>query len=159
MSTEFKIEGGDQLQKFLNTFPVKLERRIVKRALRPGASLISKEAKSLVVKRTGTLRKAIAVRSVKNRLAVQVYVRKGKGQKNDGWYANFIEKGTKPHKIKPRKGRKVLGGGGKYYGTRVKHPGARASPFMLPALENKASGAVKAIASRMSILIEREVHR
>ena len=160
MSTDFKIEGGEQLQKFLNTFPVKLERRIVKRALKPGASLISKAAKSIVSRKSGKLRKAIAVRNVKNRMSVQVYVRRGKGQKNDGWYAHMVEKGTKPHKIKPYKGRKkVLAAGGVIYGRSVRHPGAKAMPFMKPALEQNVPEVLKTVASRMSLLIEREVHR
>jgi HK97 gp10 family phage protein len=160
LNEDFNIVGGEQLQKFLNTFPVKLERRIVKRSLRPGASLISKEAKSRVQRKTGTLRKAIAVRSVKNRLAVEVYVRRGKGQKNDGWYAHILEGGAKPHVIRPWKDRKkVLSGGGVIYGKRIKHPGTVAKPFMKPALESKAQQAVHVVAERMTRLIEREVHR
>ena len=72
MSADFKIEGAEQLQKFLNTFPVKLERRIVKRALRPGAAVIAKEAKSLAPQRKGTLRKTKAVRNDKGGQAITV---------------------------------------------------------------------------------------
>ena len=157
---DIEIKGAKDLDFLLSTFPAKLERRIVKRAMRTGASIISKEAKRLAPRRTGTLRKAIAVGNVRDDVAVRVYVRRGRGQKNDGWYANLVEQGTSAHEIRPWKDRKkVLAAGGKIYGRRVRHPGARARPFMRPALESSASRAVDAIANRMRQMIEKELAR
>ncbi len=53
-------------------------------------------------------------------------------------YSEAIEKGTKPHVIRPVK-KKVLANPetGQVFGTKVKHPGTSAQPFMYPAW-NKA---------------------
>ena len=155
-----KIEGADELEKFLQTFPEKVERKLLRQALSSGGTVIKTAAKARAPRKSGTLRKAIAVRRVPRRLAVEVYVRAGRSEKNDGWYAHIIERGAKAHTIVPYKNRKkVLADGGKVFGKRVRHPGVRARPFMAPAINAAARQAVEKIGERLSVLIEREVKR
>jgi hypothetical protein len=53
-------------------------------------------------------------------------------------YAPYVEFGTKPHEIKPKKagGMLVFKMGGKtIYTRKVSHPGTQAQPFVVPAFE------------------------
>jgi hypothetical protein len=57
-------------------------------------------------------------------------------------YAGFVEKGTGPHVIEPKPGRKGLkipvgGGGGYIIRRKVNHPGSRPYPFFFADLENR----------------------
>lgn len=75
--------------------------------------------------RTGNLRRTIHVGRVTNTSAETVAGAR---------YAGFVEVGTKPHEIRPR-ARKALrwkGSGGIVFAKRVRHPGTKAQPFMVP---------------------------
>lgn len=91
------------------------------------------EQKQLAPVKTGNLRRTIHVGRVTSRSAETIASAK---------YAAPVEFGTRPHEIRPRN-RKVLrwkGAGGVVFAKRVRHPGTRAQPFMIP-------GAERAIAS------------
>lgn len=54
-------------------------------------------------------------------------------------YASFIEYGTRAHEIRPINGKalKWKGPNGKYmFAKKVKHPGTKANPFLVPAFED-----------------------
>jgi HK97 gp10 family phage protein len=65
------------------------------------------------------------------------------GTKKRGWFWRFVEFGTKPHTMKPRRsrGKKVLASREQVFGRRVSHPGAKPHPFVRPALD-EARGTV-----------------
>lgn len=53
-------------------------------------------------------------------------------------YAGYVEFGTRPHEIKPKKSGGVLvfnAGGQKVYARVVNHPGTKPQPFVRPAFE------------------------
>jgi hypothetical protein len=57
-------------------------------------------------------------------------------------YAGFVERGTGPHVIEPKPGRKglkipVAGGQGYIIRRKVNHPGSRPYPFMFADLDNR----------------------
>jgi len=115
---------------------------IMKRSLRAGGKLIVKSAKSKINRRSGTLARSIGQVTRKGKLGqvrVTIAARKGKSKRNDGWYAHFVEFGTEPHGISRRddlsSGRPSV----------RMHPGARATPFMRPALDETENDALRAI--------------
>jgi HK97 gp10 family phage protein len=91
---------------------------------------IAAEAQDVVPVRTGNLKNSIAVVAGQN----QVYVGPDVSQAP---YAAFVEYGTEPHEITPKKAR-VLAfrvQGQLVYAKKVQHPGTRPQPYMRPAVE------------------------
>ena len=86
--------GFKQAEKMLNDLPMKARKRVIKQSLRRAAMVVQKQAKSLApVGATGNLRRSLKVRTGKG-LVSQAYAASGTGEKNDGWYAHFLERGT-----------------------------------------------------------------
>lgn len=86
------------------------------------------EQKQLAPVKTGNLRRSIHVGRVTPRSAETIA---------SANYAAAVEFGTKAHEIRPR-GRKMLrfkGAGGIVFARRVRHPGTRKQPFMIPGAE------------------------
>ena len=59
-------------------------------------------------------------------------------------YARLVEEGTRPHIIRPKKGKKAL----YWEGARppvksVKHPGSKAKPYLIPAFEKEKEVLIK----------------
>ena len=96
-----------------------------------------REQKKLVPRRTGNLGRSIGIGTVTDRLAETIATAN---------YAVFVELGTRPHDIVPRT-KKVLRfaiggnatlsgrprtGGQVVFARRVRHPGTKAQPFMVP---------------------------
>lgn len=154
-------DGG--LSKFLKSLPKEMTAE-VRPAIKEWAREISASAKSMAPvadvpiergknrKETqpGTLRDAIRF-SLFNRgfsAVAGIYGKKGKA----AWYANFVERGTKPHynvKGGATKGKKVS----LFLVAAAKHPGAKAQPFLTPAAKQAGpSGARKVVAAIQSVL-------
>ena len=158
LDVDIDIDGFEEIHDILSTFQPKVEKRILKRALTKGALVIKKIARSNAPTSSGNLIKAIAHRS--GRLpVVQVYVAAGKRVSKagktaaDGWYAHFIERGTKSHSL--RKGAR-LDRGVKQDQTPVAK-GIRANPFMDRSLNQGFNSALGAIATEAERLIYKEV--
>jgi HK97 gp10 family phage protein len=149
MARNINITGGEALAKALKELPTKIERNIMRSAMRKGARVIANEAKANVPVDDGDLKRSIRVttRSQKGEVTATAVA----GNKR-AFYANWVEFGTVGHMInaKPGKLLKFTARDGKVIETpRVLHPGARAKPFMRPALDNKADEAVKAVARQV----------
>ena len=162
-----EIKGLDELLKALGSLPERFEKSIMKGAIRAGSNVIAAEAKALVPVappneenarlyggRRGLLKASIRVMSPD--YLPNGYVKGGvraggdvKGTKRkaagDAYYAHFVEYGTAPHKIMAAKGKRLAIGGAPV-GTSVMHPGAKAKPFMRPALDAKREAAMRAVA-------------
>lgn len=54
-------------------------------------------------------------------------------------YAICVEKGTRPHVIKPKNKKALYWKGAKYPVKFVRHPGGRAKPYLIPAFEKNKS--------------------
>jgi HK97 gp10 family phage protein len=158
--SEVHVKGLDELQKFLDTFPDKLQKNIMRGALRAGARTIMKQAKDNVPvgppsstnKKiyggyAGALRDSIRVASRRNKgNQVMVSVVAGGKVKKTGanvFYAHIIEYGAASHTI-TAKGMKSISFGGMFFQT-VQHPGMKAQPFMRPALDSHAQIATVAV--------------
>jgi HK97 gp10 family phage protein len=145
--TGFTIRGGAELEKALRELPVKLERNILRGALRAGAKVFEQEAKRRVPTRTGKLRDSIRV-SVRARRGAIVAMVKAGGGKERVFYAHLVERGTAPHVILAgggTAGGKLLAAGARLFGAKVDHPGAAARPFMRPAFDTQAAAALEAV--------------
>jgi hypothetical protein len=112
---------------------------------RLGLSAI-REQKILVPRKTGNLGRSIGLGSI---TPTRVDTKAGAG------YAGFVEFGTKPHEIRPKRGRVLRwpakgsarlsgapkSGGAVIFARRVEHPGTKAKPFMLPGARKALEGA------------------
>lgn len=159
--SEIHVTGLADLKQFLDALPAKVEKNIMRGALRAGANVIKAEAKARCpvgppsatgAKRyklyAGALRDSIRV-SVKASRGGRVVasVKVGGKLKNgaDVWYARLIEfTGAVAHSIEARKGGALAIGGGLY--RKVPHPGMKPKPFLRPALDGQARNAIMATA-------------
>ena len=138
MTQSFKnIKGGQELFAMLQTLPVKLEKNILRGAMRAGAKVIATEAKNNAPVKSGELLGSIKIgtKSKKGQVIASVKV----GNKKV-WYSHFIEFGTAAHTITAKKGALSFGG---FVGKSVEHTGIRAKPFMRPALDAKSNQAIQ----------------
>ena len=92
------------------------------------------EQKRLAPVKTGNLRRTIHVGRVTDRSAETIA---------GADYAAHVEFGTKAHEIRPRNKRALRWKvpGGFRFATRVRHPGTRARPYMIPGAEKAISRA------------------
>ena len=165
-----QLKGGPELVKFLSELPDKIQRNLMRGALRAGAKVVAEEAKLRIHPVTGLTAKSIGVSTGRRNGMITAKVRtKGPG----AYKAPFLEFGTAPHWITARgakvptasgravsvrtlnraaritadgdKERHALVINGQFVGQMIAHPGARPHPFMRPALDAKADEAVEAM--------------
>lgn len=171
------IRGGRELAEFLKQLPVKMEKNIMRAALGAGARVIRDEARQLAPIDQGDLRKSIKVSTNSKGGTVKAKVKAGGGAV---YYAHMVEYGTKPHLIKVKEeerpinyrltlkrgvltrvsmrtiNRNSLVIGNTFVGPTLSHPGAKPTPFMRPAMDNKSSSAVTAIATKVRERLTKE---
>lgn len=177
MADETTIVGGRQLAEMLRQLPVKIEKNIMRAAMRAGAAVLRGEARDLVPVDMGDLRRSIRVSTSAKGGTVKASVKAGNKR---AFYAHMVEFGTKPHLIKvkeedrpvnyrltQRRGvltrvsmrtinRRGLMIGNNFVGPKVEHPGARPAPFMRPALDNASDRAIKAVADKVRERLTKE---
>lgn len=145
------IVGGRELANFLQQLPVKVEKNILRAALRAGGIVFREEARDNVPVEDGDLKASIRVTTRMKRGTIYASVKAG-GRRAPHWH--WVEFGTKPHKIKAKK-QAALAFGGKIART-VDHPGARPKPYMRPALDAKSSAAIAAVAAKIRERLTKE---
>ena len=158
MASESTIKGAKELFDFLNQLPLKVEKNIMRSALRAGASVIAKEAKTLAPVKMGGLKASIRTGSNAKKGGAEAYVRAGgrknkaKSSDNSAFYAQFVEFGTAAHMIYPTKQKKLkfkAKDGTTKFANFVLHKGAQAKPFMRPAYDAKSEEAILAVTNRI----------
>lgn len=153
------VKGLSELNAFMEQLVPKMERNVLRTGLRAGAKVIAEVAKGYVpVGPTssenakiyggyaGALRDSIHVSTgARGGVVTGSVIAGGKNKKTgaDVYYAHMVEYGTVPHTITAAN-RKGLSFGGLFFQS-VQHPGARARPFMRPALDTQAQAAVIAV--------------
>lgn len=147
-SDTFHVKGLSDLGKALAELPIKLERNVLRGALRAGMRPVREQARQNVVRQSGKLAKGLRVSTTSKRK--MVYAKLKTSGEHD-YIARFIEFGTARHWISSKKGKmlriagvNVDGGSFVTFKQRVDHPGARPLPFMRPALDTQAVAAVAA---------------
>lgn len=163
------IRGGRALAQALATLAPKIEKNIMRAALRAGGNVIRDDARQYVPVKYRKLWRSIRVSTGAKGGTVKATVKAGDRQ---AFYAHMVEYGTKKHLIKvdesekpinyrlTRKrgvltrasmrtvNRNVLQIGNTFVGPTVEHPGAKESPYMRPALDNGAQRALAATAAK-----------
>ena len=138
------IAGGRELDAFLQQLPVKVEKNILRAALRAGVNEYKGVAARGVPVDEGDLKRSLRVTTRVKKGTVYASLKVG-GRAAP--HAHLVEFGTKPHKIRP-KSKKALSFGGKA-AREVNHPGARPQPFMRPAADTAPGSAISAVASKI----------
>jgi HK97 gp10 family phage protein len=135
---DVQIKGLKELNALLQSLPPKIERNILRGALRAGAKPIQADAKANVAQQSGLLRDGIKIStSAKGGTVTATISTKGK----HAYLANWIEFGTNPHRITG-----PININGAWY-SGVDHPGITPLPFMRPALDSQATASVLAAAN------------
>lgn len=144
MAKQINITGGKELAEFLKTLPTKLERNVMRGAMRAGAKVVADEAKRNVPVRMGKLKKSIRVSSKSKRGEISASAKAGNKKV---FYASWVEFGTAPHMIVAKKMfLRFLAKDGRNVTTySVEHTGAKSKPFMRPALDGKAADSIRAV--------------
>lgn len=180
MAQLVQVKGLKELNKFLQELPVKLEQNVLTGALRAAGKVFADQAKANL-----TANGSVISSELRDSIRVSVRRRRGKvrarivaqGDKNE---AIWVEYGTQAHWISVREdarpGRMTRHGlrrisirtinrmaargslkiGKNFVGASVSHPGARAKPYMRPALEQRAQDAVVAAAEYMKKRLARK---
>jgi HK97 gp10 family phage protein len=141
---ETHVKGLAELQKVLDQVPVKVEKNIMRGALRAGVNVIKPVAQSNIHSVSGELARGLRV-GTRSRGGTVTASLKARGK--HGFVAKWVEFGTAAHSIKARL-RKGMAFAGAVFRS-VDHPGARPRPFMRPAMDSQAQGAVIAAAEYM----------
>jgi hypothetical protein len=135
------VKGLSELQAVLNTLPAKLERNIMRSALRQGANVIMQQARANLSINgsvdSGLLRKGIKVSTSAKGGTVIAKVR---ATGPHAYIAHWLEYGVQPHSTK--KGADVSSG--KLQDGKL-HRGFTESPFLRPALDTEMQAATIAI--------------
>lgn len=152
------VRGVGDVQRFLDQLPAKMEKNILRGAVRAGAKVPlevarkaapagppSAEGARLYGGHRGALRESLRI-STRTRPGEVVgrVIAGGKTRSGaDVFYAHMVEGGTKPHDIKPRRYKSLFFAG--LMRQIVHHPGARAKPFLEPALTQHVRATLDAI--------------
>lgn len=139
MADTAHVKGLADLQKFLDQLPVKMEKNVMRGALRAGMNTVKPVAKAIIRSVSGLLAKGLKV-GTKAKGGTVTATLKATGK--HGWLARFVEFGTAAHKIAALKVPALWFGG--LFVKSVNHPGAKPHPFMRPALDSQAQNAVVA---------------
>jgi HK97 gp10 family phage protein len=151
--SEYVVSGQRELSLNLERFPEKLQRKALAAAMRAGGRVVRDIARQNVPVKSGALRRSIRVTIVRRGGTLRARIIAGRNvKKDDAFYAWMVEGGTKRHEIRP-KGKKSLFIAG-LFAEQINHPGARAKPFLGPALEAGAQAAIEAMREKLAAEIE-----
>jgi HK97 gp10 family phage protein len=145
MANDQNITGGRELDAFLQTLSAKIERNILRSALRQGANVFRDEVRANIdaggLRDSGDLRRSVKVST--NAKGGRVTASMTVGNKKV-FYAHMLEFGVQPHSTK--KGASVRSGRNP---SANPHPGFQAKPFMRPALDTKVPAALLAVTAQI----------
>ncbi|PIG29403.1 HK97 gp10 family phage protein [Janthinobacterium sp. 35] len=141
---DLAISGGKKLDDLLKTLPGKLQKNIMRSAIRAGVVVYRDKVKELVPVHMGELKKSIRISTKLKGGVVTASLKVGSRK---AWYAKLVEFGTRPHKITPKDARALEIGGAVV--ESVDHPGAQAHPYMRPAADAGHTAALAAVVDQL----------
>lgn len=145
------ITGGRELDAFLQQLPVKVERNILRSALRAGGNEFKKDVQQNAPVDEGDLRRSVRVSTRSKKGTVYAYVKIG-GRKAP--HAHLVEFGTVAHMIYAKKNSALVVNGKAV--REVSHPGAKAKPFARPAFDTGAQPALAAVGAKIRERLTKE---
>ena len=149
--TDQSIFGGRELDAFLQQVPAKVEKNIMRSALRAGANEFKKDMQANVPVDEGDLKKSIRTSTRTKKGTVYAFVKVG-GRRAP--HAHLVEFGTAAHKIRSKKGSALVVNGNAV--SEVDHPGARAQPFARPAFDTAAAPELIAVGAKIRERLTKE---
>lgn len=138
------ITGGRELDASLQTLAPKVEKNILRSALRAGGNVFLKEVRINIPVDEGDLYRSAKVSTRSKKGLVTASVKVG-GKKAP--HAHLVEFETKPHKITPKNAQALAIGG--QVVREVDHPGTRAQPYMRPSFDAKPTQAIAAVGAQI----------
>jgi HK97 gp10 family phage protein len=164
---EVSIEFDESLKKVLaemDKLPLKIEANLVRGGLRAAAKPMFEAARDRVPVGTGQLRDSIRLSSAIKKRAGEIYVKISVGSRVSGgasrkkgeqgaFYAHMVEWGTAKHEMN---GSFSIGG---HIVKKIKHPGAKARPFMRPAFDTADYLVVEMYAAYMTKNIDKALSK
>ena len=114
--TELSEKSRDNVQKAVKKSAFNIEAN-AKKNLASNKSVVTGHLRRSIATKMGDLEAPIHTSNVK--------------------YAVIVEKGSKPHIIRPKNKKALYWEGAKRPVKLVKHPGSRAKPFLIPAFESE----------------------
>lgn len=183
MNRKFPVSGLRELDAYLSALPKKMETAAIRQGLTAAAAVIRDEAKLRAPKGSGKLAASIKSGNPRKNndgtfsISVRTTSAKNRGGNDHAFLGLFFEYGVRPHLIARKvpgqkrgrvglkaavgQGEKIGGvmkisgaGGDRFVSGLIEHPGFRAQPFMLPALDVRADDAVKAFAGKIREFLE-----
>ncbi len=138
------VRGLAELQKFMDTLAPRIEKNILRGALRSGMRVVQPVAKANVHSVSGLLAAGLKIGTRARGGVVTAYL---KSTGKHGYLARWVEYGTAAHNIAAKRGGWLSFMG--IFAKEVAHPGARPHPFLRPALDSQSQKAVIAAAEYM----------
>lgn len=136
MNDTRNVKGLAEVDRFLAQLPGKMQRNVMRGALRAGTRELRDAASENVNSISGALAKSYRLTTrVRGTVVTSSVV-------SSHYTAQWVEYGTKPHVIRARDGGALAIGGNLY--ESVMHPGARAKAPMRRAMDERAGAAIVA---------------
>ncbi len=135
------VKGLDELLKFMDQLPAKIEGNIARGALRAGMNVVKPIAQAKIHSISGELAKGLKIGTRRRGFLVTANL-KATGPHRS--IAHLVEFGTSAHNIAAKSGGWLSFMN--IFRKEIAHPGARPRPFMRPALDGQAQAAVVATA-------------
>lgn len=132
------VKGLAELQKVLDTIPKKMERNVMRGALRAGMRVVQPAAQARIHSVSGQLARGLKIGT---RARGGFVIARLRATGRHAFLAKFVEFGTAAHVIAAKIGGWLQLFGGVFRKS-VQHPGARPKPFLRPALDSMAGAAV-----------------
>ena len=168
------IDGLAELDRMLKDLPVKIEKNVIRGALRAGQKQMLDAARANLDRngsvRTGELRKSIRVRFQKRSEKygwIRSYLIAGNKK---AWYAHLIEYGTasyysgnlnnskkQPYEIKPKNKKSLFFAG--LARKQITHPGITPRPFMRPAFDATYQQSINSMAEYIRNRLPKELKK
>jgi HK97 gp10 family phage protein len=152
ITKDFRVQGFAELEKALDELPKKIQKNIMRGALRAGLKPILSAARSGIHSVSGVLAKGLKVSTrIKDGAATATLNTAGK----HGPFAHLVEFGTRAHFIKGAFGSALKMPDGSLVST-IDHPGSAAKPFMRPAFDSQAINAIQAVGDYIGARLTKE---
>lgn len=165
-NTQVRVEGLERAKRALEALEYKARRRVCQGAVRAASREIVKRVKSEAPVDTGHLKAQVRLSVKLDRRTGMVTgtikpkpskAQRGRGQGHANKYLHLVVAGTKPHVIKPRTKEALTIGGNVV--EEVKHPGAKANPFMDRAYQATSKQAIDLFTKTFGTKLEDEARK
>lgn len=169
ISITYSMPGLDKYERALRTLPEKLAKKHLSAALKKGLNIVQKAQWARVPVKEGRLKQSIKIyQRTRNKMtgATIEFGLKSLGKilnenKRPSNLPALIEYGTKPHIIKPKeegKQLKIFGYRGGYtFVSHIQHPGAKAKPFINPAIDSNITNVIYTVVDELGNKLAKEI--